>query len=464
MSEFVGTNPSMNFKILYVIASVHPKSGGPVEGVRQMTHINRSAGHVIEVVTFDQPNAPYIQDFPAVVHGLGGGRRFDYIRRLVPWIRRNRSRFDAVIVNGIWGYNCYGAWRALRGSGIPYFVYPHGMLDPWFKRTYPLKHLKKWFFWPWAVYPALRDATAVLFTCEEERRLARQSFWLYKCREVVVNYGTPGASRRDYDYAVDFLAKHPELQGKRRFVFLGRVHPKKGPDILIKAFAQILAAHDPTFAVGSPSSEGNSSESPSSVPSERRGNAASARWGQHAPPADVPTPAPGLSDLQALDMRLAAPPPSPFVLIMAGPADGTYAAELKALAESLGVAERIYWTGMLLGDDKWGALQCAEAFLLPSHQENFGIAVAESLSVSVPVVISKSVNIWTEIVSAEAGLADDDTVEGCERSWKQWLSMSTEGKAAMRRNARLLFEQRYTSKRAADSLIEIIRGALAVCH
>jgi hypothetical protein len=72
----------------------------------------------------------------------------------------------------------FATWRALHGTDIPYFVYPHGMLDPWFKRTYPLKHLKKWTYWPWADYRVLRDARAVLFTTEQERLLARQSFWL----------------------------------------------------------------------------------------------------------------------------------------------------------------------------------------------------------------------------------------------------------------------------------------------
>jgi hypothetical protein len=63
------------------------------------------------------------------------------------------------------------------------------MLDPWFKRQYPLKHLKKWLYWPWGEYRVLRDAQGVLFTSEEERRLARQSFWLYRCRELVLGYG-----------------------------------------------------------------------------------------------------------------------------------------------------------------------------------------------------------------------------------------------------------------------------------
>jgi len=127
----------------------------------------------------------------------------------------------------------------------------------------------------------------------------------------------------------------------------------------------------------------------------------------------------------------------------------------------LGVDQSIVWTGMLLGDDKWGALQCAEAFLLPSHQENFGIAVAESLSVSVPVLISKSVNIWAEIVADGAGTAGEDTVAGFERQMKDWFARSPAEIAHMRTLARRCFKQRYTSKRAAVQLLSNIYQVVA---
>ena len=97
---------------------------------------------------------------------------------------------------------------------IPYFVYTHGMLDPWFKRTYPLKHLKKCFYWPWGEYRVLRDAKAVLFTCEEEKLLARQSFGLYQAHEVVVSYGTNGPTGDAEAQRAAFLAQYPALAGK----------------------------------------------------------------------------------------------------------------------------------------------------------------------------------------------------------------------------------------------------------
>ena len=108
------------------------------------------------------------------------------------------------------------------------------MLDPWFKRTYPLKHLKKLLYWPWGEYRVLRDAAAVLFTSEAERHLARESFSPYRCHEEVVNYGT-AAPTLDLEAAREhFLARFPHLRDKRILLFLGRLAEKKGCDLLIE--------------------------------------------------------------------------------------------------------------------------------------------------------------------------------------------------------------------------------------
>ena len=68
--------------------------------------------------------------------------------------------------------------------------------------------------------------------------------------------------------------------------------------------------------------------------------------------------------------------------------------------------------GCCPGEDKWGAFHAADAFVLPSHQENFGVAVAEALACGLPVLISDKVNIWREIQEDGAGLVAEDTEEG----------------------------------------------------
>ena len=202
--------------ILHVINSVDPAGGGPIEGVRQLGRSLTSIGHLVEVASLDSPDAPYLRDFPLRVYALGpSATKYAFSNRLIPWLRANHSHYDSVIINGLWQFHSLAAWRTLRNSSTPYVLFTHGMLDPWFKKQYPLKHIKKWMYWPWAEYRVLRDAQAVLFTSEEERLLARQSFWLYSCKEVVTNYGTAKPTGNPELELREFYRAYPELRRKK---------------------------------------------------------------------------------------------------------------------------------------------------------------------------------------------------------------------------------------------------------
>jgi glycosyltransferase involved in cell wall biosynthesis len=124
-------------------------------------------------------------------------------------------------------------------------VFVHGALDPWFKEQYPLKHLKKWLYWPWAEYRVLRDARGVLFTTEEEKLLAKSSFWLYKARELVSGYGIADPTQTASLVPAEMIDEaFPAIRGKRIILFLSRIHLKKGCDLLIKAFARTCKGDD----------------------------------------------------------------------------------------------------------------------------------------------------------------------------------------------------------------------------
>lgn len=90
-------------------------------------------------------------------------------------------------------------------------------------------------------------------------------------------------------------------------------------------------------------------------------------------------------------------------LLIVGPDDGVQA-DIEGLLDAAGVSDRVTFTGLLLGDDKLAALHGADVFALPSHSENFGIAVVEAMACGVPVAISDKVNIWREVETAGAGL------------------------------------------------------------
>ncbi len=377
----------MNY--LHVISSLDPQGGGPAEGVRQLSAAARRLHHKVEIATLDPPAAPWDEDFECPVHQLGPASlgRYRYGPKLLGWLHENAGRFDAVIVNGLWQYHGFATWRALHARATPYFVFTHGMLDPWFKRHYPLKHLKKLLYWPWAEYRILRDACAVLFTCEEEKLLSRQSFGLYRANEAVVNYGTPGPSGDPAAQREAFLSVYPQLRDKRILLFLGRLHPKKGCDLLIEAFAE-ASRRDP---------------------------------GLH--------------------------------LVMCGPDPLGLQAALESRARQLQLSHAITWTGMLQGGIKWGALRAAQAFVLPSHQENFGIAVAEALACRVPVLISNKVNIWREVAADRAGLVAADTLAGTRQLLQAWLDLSPFERERMARNAVSCFQQRFHIDAAARSVV-----------
>ena len=362
-----------------------------MEGIRQVTPYLAELGVQSTVACLDDPAAPWLEGFPCPVEALGPGwGRYGYRRGLVPRLRALAADHDVVIVHGLWQYHGLLAWRALHGGPVPYLVQTHGMLDPWFKRRYPFKHLKKWCYWPWADYRLLRDAEAVLFTCERERQLARQSFWLYRAKERVIAYGTAAPPGEAAQQREQFLQRWPQLRGQRLLLFLGRIHPKKGVDLLIEAFAA-AARQEPMLQ-----------------------------------------------------------------LVLAGPDQLGLQADLQRRAIQLDFADRLHWLGMLSGDLKWGAFHAAELFCLPSHQENFGIAVAEALACGLPVAIAEPVNISGEVAEASAGLVHNDTVAGTTAALQQWLALPEAERRAMGERGLALFAERFEIGAAARDLKDLL--------
>ncbi len=207
-----------------------------------------------------------------------------------------------------------------------------------------------------------------------------------------MNYGTAAPEVDLASARKDFLEGFPQLRDKRFLLFLGRLHEKKGCELLLEAFAALP------------------------------------RSGRAGP---------------ALE------------LVIAGPsADEAYEEHLKRMAPNAGIT----FTGMLSGSLKWGALSAAEAFILPSHQENFGIAVVEALACGTPVLISNKVNIWREIVADEAGYVENDDLAGTARLLERWVKTTPDVRAAMRDRARKCFAQHFEINGATDSLLDVLEN------
>jgi glycosyltransferase involved in cell wall biosynthesis len=369
-------------RLLHVVASFAPAAGGTTEAIRKLAQCCVGA---VEVVCLDDPSAAYVQGQSFPVHALGppqGGYR--WTPRLQPWMAENLARFDGVVIHGLWQYHGYGSYGVVRGR-LPYVVFPHGMLDPYFKRAFPLKHFKKQVYWLARERRMLRDARAVCFTTAIERDASAKTFWPGGWTPAVVPLGTSEPGGEPSAQREAFLTRFPGLRGRRFFLFLSRIHRKKGCDLLLDAFGRVTVDTD-------------------------------------------------------LD------------LVMAGPDEEGLQPALEAQAARLGIAGRVHWTGMLEGDVKWGALRTAEAFVLPSHQENFGIAVVEAMACGVPVIISDKVNIWPEIARDEAGIVKDDSAEGTYQGMAAFLAMRPEERLQMIRNGVDCFRGRFEMRRSAAAL------------
>ena len=393
--------PARGLRLLNVVSSINPAAGGISESILRLSKAVMNLGHEVEIVSVDAPDSAWEKSLQVPVHMKGPARGpLEYSRDFNQWLLQNSGRFDAIISHGLWRFNSRATRRAARSAGRPYFVFPHGMLDPWFNRYYPVKHLKKCVYWWVTEYFVLRDARAVLFTCREELLLARESFRPYKCVERVVPLGTSEPPENKEGQQKAFSEAFPAIRNKRVILFLGRLHEKKGCDLLLRAFLSLLESR----------------------PREM--------W----------------RDLHVM---------------MAGPCSHSdYLKWLKQLAgpcEALSPGS-VSFPGMLSGDLKWGALRQAEVFVLPSHQENFGIAVVEALACGTPVLISRPVNIWREIESSGAGLVDSDTVEGCSRLLARWLDLGDEGKVEMAARAVGSFKQYFEITQTAVSLIDTIKS------
>jgi glycosyltransferase involved in cell wall biosynthesis len=380
-----------------------PKHGGVCQAVRMI--ISGLQGFAVqnEVVSLDDPESNFLKDDVFTTNALGSATGpWSYNAQLIPWLDENIARFDAVIVHGLWLYYGYAVRKAIAviNADTRLFVMPHGMLDPYFQRApgRKIKALRNYFYWKFIENKLINSANGILFTCEEECRLAREPFRPYRPkRELVVGLGAdqPPAYTRDMDVA--FHEKVPGLLTSPYILFLSRIHEKKGVDLLIKAYAELK-----TKLAGSQST--------------------------------LPK------------------------LVIAGPGlETSYGNEIKHLAyDTLGLQNNIFFPGMLIEDSKWGAFYGCEAFVLPSHQENFGIAVIEALGCGKAVLISNQVNIWREIESVGGGLIAEDTLEGTQKTLERWFHFSSEEKRRMGERAFSCFSNSFSkapaSKRFLDAM------------
>jgi glycosyltransferase involved in cell wall biosynthesis len=403
-------------RILHVIAGMDPKLGGVCQALR--TIIAGLAEQQIhnEVVSLDEVNAPFLNDSSVTVHAIGRGKGpWRYNSRLIPWLLVNLTFFDVVIVHGLWLYPGFALKRAMKklnndsGGLVPkLFVMPHGMLDPYFQTAagQKLQAIKNTLYWRLFESKLINEADGLLFSSEEERLLAEKSFKPYHPkRAFVIGLGIEPPPLYSVNMREEFLKKCFGLSSTPYFLFLSRIEEKKGIDMVVDAYSALLKRNK----------EKNSGKT-----------------------VNVPKLVIAGSGLE-----------KPFGLKI----------HQKVLRDE-SLRDHVVFTGMISGEAKWGAFYGCDAFILPSHQENFGIAVVEAIACGRPTLISNQVNIWREINDAGACYVADDTLEGTMTLFNLWQNSSIEVKRKMSDNAIECYQNNFSVEYATTRCIKAISETL----
>lgn len=316
--------------VLHVLGSLDQRAGGPLRVVLDLSAASIRLGLRSEVLGFGPLNVP---DNPLpceLIHSLPvvGRKSYGWAPLLRSWCARSLVRFDLVILHGMWTYANWVVSRECRAVGVPYVYFPHGMLDLWSVNDQGFwKRIKKTAYWYWREREVMAGSKAVFFTAQRELQNAQKTFALPAAHPLlVVPYGMAPMSADVQGSPREDILQSPETKVA---LFLGRVHPKKRPDLLIRG------------------------------------------WG-------------------------AAAVPSRWRLIIAGPGEPAYLDQLAKLALQCGVSQSVQFTGPVMGADKRYLLSRAAWFLLPSEQENFGVAVLEAIVIGCAVAVSDQVYLADE--------------------------------------------------------------------
>ena len=242
---------------------------------------------------------------------------------LTSWLRRNLRKYDLVHINSLFAYPTFVASRIAIRHQCPYVVSPHGMLEPW---ALQYKAWKKSPYLRFVEGTTLRKAAAIQALTLEEADYFR-----------TLNIGAPtfvlpnGVNSDEFSPILGreaFEDRYPLTRGKSIILFLGRIDPKKGLDLLVAAFGKI--AH------------------------------------------------------KGLRGRVC--------LVIAGPDLVGYQNTIEHLIHKEGLYGDVLFTGGLYGDARLAALSAADIFVLPSRSEGFSVAVLEALACGCPVILTEACN------------------------------------------------------------------------
>ncbi|HYW73828.1 MAG TPA: glycosyltransferase [Pyrinomonadaceae bacterium] len=327
-------------RVLHVIPAIAACYGGPSKVVIDTCKALRQAGIEAEIATTNADETgdrPIPQQLPVSIETVPvylfrrlGALRYKPSWPLTRWLEQNVQNYDLLHIHAVFSYSTAAAAYYARRNNVPYVLMPHGMLNPWPVRQ---KRLLKRLYLTAVERKNLASAAALQFTADDE----------------LENSSVKGRANLVLPYVLDLdlpANGHHPSRPQPRILFLSRLDPKKGIELLIEA----------------------------------------------------------LRDLADADHQ--------FDFVIAGSGAAAYEEHLRRKINASGkLAARTSFAGFVEGPGKINLLQSSDLFVLPSFDENFGIAVAEAMASRLAVIITDKVNIHDQIAREAAGLVVPPTAE-----------------------------------------------------
>jgi glycosyltransferase involved in cell wall biosynthesis len=139
--------------------------------------------------------------------------------------------FDLILIHATWGDPGRMAAAAGRRTGIPYICYTHGGFEPWAWRH---QYWKKKIYWRLIEKRILMGAAGIVVCNEAETAQLRALGVRTPIRRIPWGVELPAPEQTPSRERL--AGVFPSLAGRPFVLFLSRLHPKKGLDLLIPAF------------------------------------------------------------------------------------------------------------------------------------------------------------------------------------------------------------------------------------
>jgi poly(glycerol-phosphate) alpha-glucosyltransferase len=287
------------------------------------------------------------------------------------------------------------ARKAAAAAGAPLVVSAHGMLDTWALRNSALKkRVAGWLF----ENRNLRQAACLHALCGAEAKSYRDH-GLRNPICIIPNGVDMPETGKPLAAADTMAEKYPGMKGRRRILFLSRLHPKKGLSNLLQAWSKIQKA-------------------------ESRKQKAE-EW----------------------------------VLAIAGAGQPAYERELRTLVKDYALEKSVVFLGPVYGEDKRQVLAAADAFVLPSFSEGFSVAILEAAAAGLPVLLTRECN-FPELVKSGAAIEIAPQPSAIEAGLRQIMELSEGRRKDMGRRGLELVKQSYTWPTIAGQMTEVYRWLL----